>query len=301
MISLLLILFLIITKWTDLSILLCHNLPPGGWAPPGPGQCVTWEAVNQLDYSICHKIEKYFDYGYTGRYDYDDVWDCYAEVSATKLDLSVCDEIQIEDKKKECLNNFYFYHRINDCQDSKTQEEKGDKCFSELGIRSYNELGRRNKSFSICGMIKNEEGKDFCFRKLAQWSKDIFICGSIQDQDVRDSCYISLVTTKLDISDCSNITYSNYKYQCYLNIALEQSNSSVCVYIEDETFKWRCYIDVAIKKLDPLICENIIDESNKDLCYRWVAEEIPDISICDLIQSQRTKTSCYSSVTKLEI
>lgn len=313
---LLLILFLI-TSCADLSISLCKKTNIYGMTPTGRVDCVTDAAVSKVDYTICNKIQKERDELNTEFKDYinnDDIKLCYAEVSARMVDISVCDKIQLREKKKECYDeDSLFYIDVGLCKELKTQEER-NKCFNELGLKNFEELGIKEQSISVCSKFDEQKTKDYCFSEIATRYEDESTCDLINDNEEKDKCYELVGVTSNDVSVCDKIQDQDDKNSCYLDVGVEKLDISICEKISNVNLKvFRNLTQLCIERITEKMniqdlkkglgvfhCDNILEPYDNAMCYFNIAVEKQNAEICQFIDSHPTQNECYMKIATIK-
>jgi len=173
-----------------------------------------------------------------------------------------------------------------------------ENCFENIAI------AHRNIEYCDKCLLCSEEGKDYCYSRVAEKKNDISICNLISTTAEINDCYERIAITNKDQKICELIDISKTSYYrdwCYRKIAISSIDQKICEKIQDSDQSNGCKKDVIKetnesneKKINLNIsdCDNINQEQYRELCYKKVAIIKKDSSICLMIDAN----SSYSTV-----
>jgi hypothetical protein len=184
---------------------------------------------------------------------------CFMNQAVGSGNASVCDYIEIEFFKDDCL--------------------KG--------------IAKNTNDTSPCGRISSPLGSAECLRDVAIETMNPKLCASIADITQRDSCYYRVAIDSKDVSACAGITSDSSQKTC---TALLSKNSAYCDEIKDENGRDWCYNKVASLNPDAKTCTSIHSMQTKDLCYKMVAAKKISFDLCAVIQNTTLRDGCLVDV-----
>lgn len=146
--------------------------------------CFVSIAQKKQDPLICSNIADAY-----GRYS------CYTQVAKEKKDESVCNLIQNQDFKEECIfqtnkqkGNVEICDKIKVEIGNIDDEYKKDFCYIDIAALS--------KDPGLCEKVSDESNRGSCYGMLANIAIDdgnVKLCGMIKDEELKDYCYRDVV------------------------------------------------------------------------------------------------------------
>jgi len=206
-------------------------------------KCIALIAGDTKNYELCSKIVNHDIKNY-----------CQRLLATQTLNAAICDELP---------ETLAAYTR--------------DKCFFDMAAAK--------KSADLCE--KSGDLKEKCYYRLAVATKNLETCGLIKDNDLRDFCFFYNSVHVSQVRPCEKIERDPLATLCP---ALASLNDQYCELLKDYRLKNLCYQQIALKADDAELCKG--DKT----CITKIASRNHSPELCDQISFEQYKSDCKTTV-----
>lgn len=196
-------------------------------------KCFFYLALERQNISICSKIiaaSSYSDYT-TGK--------CGAMIAEKQGKPEVCDQLGATSDISDCYSAYAYKTESYAICDNIQSNQERDDCLKQF--ISYSYYG--SVDWSICTKFSSTSSADSCYYEAAYGTGDVSYCDNIKSKSgwyTKPICYAAAARNAEDPSYCALLTTALDKDKCYKEYATSSYDVSVCDYINNSGIKSSC-------------------------------------------------------------
>ena len=255
---------------------------------------------------------------YVRAYQMPDVAENLTKKAVETKNISFCDEIRREGKKRGAI----IWESYRKCIETLAIATNDESLCSYMLKDDYDNLIEIQIYKSWLGSSERWERLDF---EIAFCRQTVFLaisglCRDIDDKAGKMECIKNIAVENNDIELCKKLETNPYGYDCIASLVLKNNNPALCfgeeinsklIYYTDEVFpEWffgKCFEKLFLRTDNPEICEKVSlgdyysNENVKAYCYRAAALKLNDSQLCERISSMwesMTRRDCFKQFEK---